>query len=170
MHSTELSLRIWAVAIYLHATGIKGTSSMALSRHFKITQKSAWHLMHRIWEAWDDEWFVFAGPVEVDEVWIGGHEPNKHASKKINAGGGSVGKTIVAGIKDRNSNFVNASVVSSAGRKQLHGFVLGRTEKGTAIYSDDHRAYQSLLNHQIVKHSVGEYVKGQVHTNGIESI
>lgn len=169
MHSTKLSLRIWAVAIYLHATGIKGTSSMALSRHFKITQKSAWHLMHRIRETWDDEWFVFAGPVEVDEVWIGGREPNKHASKKINAGGGSVGKTVVAGIKDRDSNFVNATVVSSAGKKQLHGFVLGRTEKRTAIYSDDHRAYQSLPNHEIVKHSVGEYVKGQVHTNGIES-
>ncbi len=169
MHATKLSLRIWAVAIYLHATGIKGTSSMALSRHFKITQKSAWHLMHRIREAWDDEWFVFAGPVEVDEVWIGGREPNKHASKKINAGGGSVGKTVVAGVKDRESNWVHASVVSSAGRKELQGFVLGQTEKGAAIYSDDHRAYQSLPNHEIVKHSVGEYVKGQVHTNGIES-
>ena len=169
MHSTKLGLRIWAVAIYLHATGIKGTSSTALARNFKITQKSAWHLMHRIREAWNDEPFIFTGPVEVDEVWIGGREPNKHANKKINAGGGSVGKAVVVGVKDRESNFVKASVVSSAGKKELQGFVMEQTALNTPIFSDDHYAYRTLPNHEMVKHSVGEYVRGQVHTNGIES-
>ena len=75
----------------------------------------------------------------------------------------------MVGVKDRESNFVKASVVSSAGKKDLQGFVKGQTTTDASIFTDDHYAYRDLLNHEMVKHSVGEYVRGKVHTNGIES-
>ena len=77
---------------------------MKLHRDLGITQKSAWHLAHRIREAWDVVADKFAGPVEVDETYIGGLEKNKHESKKLNAGRGTVGKVAVAGMKDRETN------------------------------------------------------------------
>lgn len=68
MQSSKLGYRVWAIAIYLFNTSIKGTSSMKLHRDLGITQKSAWHLAHRIREAWGDQQEVFLGPVEVDET------------------------------------------------------------------------------------------------------
>ena len=171
MQSSKLGYQKWALAIYILTTNIKGTSSMKLHRDLGITQKSAWFMAHRIRESWEEQaGFNFSGPVEVDETYVGGKERNKHESKRLHAGRGPVGKTAVVGAKDRDSGQVSAQMVEKTDTLNLQGFVIENVELGAMVYTDDHRSYHGLpFPHVAVKHSVGEYVNEQAHTNGIES-
>ena len=169
LHSSKIPLSKWAIAFYLYSTSLKGVSSMKLHRDLDIAQKSAWYMAHRIRGMWNAQAEKFAGPVEVDETYIGGKERNKHESKKLNAGRGTVGKTAVVGAKDRNTGKVSAQPVKSTVKSTLQGFVLDRTEEGAKVYTDEAAAYHDLPNHEAVRHSAKEFVHSQAHTNGIES-
>lgn len=171
LEDSKLSYQVWAIAMYLFTTGIKGTSSMKLHRDLNITQKSAWHLAHRMRKAYEEDTPRFRGPVEVDEAFFGGKEGNKHASRKTHPGGGTAGKVAVVGIRDQETGQVHAEVTPSTGKEDLHGFVKRNAEDGATVYTDEATAYKGMadVKHEAVKHSVGEYVRDQATTNGIES-
>lgn len=103
MGGTNLPLRKWAFAVYLYVTSLKGVSSMKLHRDLGVTQKTAWFMLHRLRTAWADSGFPdFAGPVEVDETYMGGKRRNmSKAKRKTLTGRGAVGKTPVVGARDR---------------------------------------------------------------------
>ncbi len=168
MQSSKLGCRVWAIAVYLLTTGIKGTSSMKLHRDVAVTYKTAWHLAHRIRKAFPGVVEQFAGPVEADETAIGGVEKNKHGNKKRRQGRGSVGKSIVHGVLDRATNV--AGVVESTDAVTLQGRVVDATMPTAQVYTDEALAYAGLpRHHEAVQHKTGEYVREQAHTNGIES-
>ncbi len=178
MARSNVPLRKWAIAIYLCLTSLKSVSSMKLKRDIGVSQPTAWFMLQRIREAWaEDDDDELDGPVEVDETYMGGERKNmsiarRKALREANTGRGSVGKTAVVGIKDRESGEVRVEVVSSVDGKTLQGFVRENTEAGAKVYTDEASAYKGLardFDHEGVRHSVSQYVRGQAHINGMES-
>ena len=174
MQASKIPLRKWAIAIYLVLTSLKSVSSMKLHRDLGVSQPTAWFMIHRIREAWgDDGDEPFDGPVEVDETYLGGKRRNMSNARRkelADTGRGAVGKTAVVGAKDRATNQVHAEVVEATDKATLHDFVDDVTDPDTVVYTDEAKAYEGIPNpHETVKHSVSEYVRGMVHTNGMES-
>ena len=175
MQSSRKGYQEWVIAIYMMTTGLKGTSSMKLHRELGMTQKTAWYLMQRVREGFLGEpagSTTMAGPVEVDETYMGGKRRNMPAAKRRTLKGrGAAGKTAIVGAKDRASNMVRAKVVARTDAETLQGFIVESADAFATIYTDDSKAYSSLpFPHESVKHSSGEYVRGDAHTNGIESL
>ncbi|MDE0239397.1 MAG: IS1595 family transposase [bacterium] len=174
MQSSKLGYQIWAIAAYLVTTNLKGVSSMKLHRDLEITQKSAWHLAHRLRKAYEAGHGLFNGPVEADESHWGGKRRNMSNAKRKelkDTGRGTVGKTAVAGVKDRETNKVVARVVESVDKPTLQGFVRAHAKPGATLYTDESGSYAGMpeYHHEAVNHSVSEFVRDMASTNGMES-
>jgi transposase-like protein len=171
---SKISLHKWLMAIYMMTNASKGIPSAQMAKELGISQKSAWFLAQRIRETWMNnkptDGGSLGGEVEVDETCIDGKETNKHASKKLHAGRGTVGKVVVAGIKERSGNVVASVIPAGTSKRVLHSFISTHVRAGSTVHTDDHSSYLGMpYNHMNVNHSVREYVNGMVHTNGIES-
>ena len=173
MAGSNLGYQTWAIAIYLVTTSLKGVSSMKLHRDLGITQKSAWHLAHRIRQAWAVNGEQFDGPVEVDETFVGGKAENMHETQREKVRQTTqFRKAPVVGVRDRKTGKVSARAVEITDGETLRSFVREHTTPGATVYSDGHKAYRLLdgeYQHAAVQHAVGTYVIGDVHTNAIES-
>ncbi len=177
MERSKVSLRDWAIAIYLHLTSLKGVSSMKLHRDIGVTQKTAWFMLQRIREAFkrDDDEPPMDGPAEADEVYFGGlrkNMSNKKRAELADTGRGAVGKEAVVGVKDRGTGRVAVRHVPRTTIPHVAGFVAEKVKLGAKVYTDEATVYQALqawYKHEAVNHSAGEYVRQQAHTNGIES-
>lgn len=166
MHSSPLPLGVWGLALYLVVTNLKGVSSMKLHRALGVTQKTAWHLAHRIRASYDIEHDPFTGTVEVDEAYVGGRERNKHRRRRSRSGD----KTAVLGLKARENHQVYAVPVSRVNLVTLRPLVEAHTHETALVVTDELGSYHDLdRRHETVNHSAGEYVRGRITTNGIES-
>lgn len=172
LSESAIPLHKWLLAIYLMTSARKGISSMQLAKELGVTQKTAWFLEHRIREAYGFDNSPLGDKVEIDEVYIGGKEKNKHRNKRIKFGRGGAGKQAVLGILERNGR-VRAFKIKETNRQTLQAVIEQNVRVGSEVYTDCHSGYEGIYKkgytHEVVRHGVGEYVRGQAHTNGIES-
>lgn len=170
---SPIGLDKWFVAVWSIINAKNGISSYELGRALGVTQKSAWHMLHRIRLAMQDGSFTkLSRTVEADETFVGGKAKNMHKSKREKKikGRGAVGKTIVQGVLERGGKVI-AGVVKNAKRRTLQPNVRSAVESGAAVYTDSLRSYDGLEDeylHDTVDHAF-EYVRGDVHTNGMEN-
>jgi len=170
---SHVPLHKWIYAMYLLVTARKGISSMQLSKEIGVTQKTAWFMLHRLREACGGDPTKLRGVVQVDETFVGGLEANKHEKKKLRLGRGSVGKTIVVGLRD-DSGHTKASVIPNTDANNLQGMIHKHVAIGATIHTDEHAGYLGLdglfYKHESINHGAGEYVRDGVSTNAIESV
>jgi transposase-like protein len=167
---SALPLDKWFVAIWMVANCKNGVSSYEMSRALGITQKSAWHMNHRIRLAMKLGTIEkMDGHIEADETYVGGKAANRHKGDPKN-GPGTAGKVGVIGALQRDGNAV-AAVIEVADTRTLDSFVHAVVAPQATVSTDEHSGYRHLgrtFDHGVVRHSTGEYVKGPHHTNSIE--
>lgn len=167
-HDSHLPLWKWFIAIYLMTESKKGMSACQIQRTISVSYRTAWYLCHRIRAAMSEVGAeALRGIVEVDETYVGG--------KVRGCGRGYRGnKSIAVGVIQRGGK-VRLQVIKCADRATLHKFITDNTAPDTeAVYTDQLPAYIGIADadtrHESVNHSEDEWVRGDVHTNGIESV
>lgn len=167
---SHVPLHKWVYAMYLLVTARKGISSMQLAKEIGITQKSAWFVLHRLREACGTRLELLQGTVEADETFIGGLEDNKHMFNRLRDG--VTEKVAVIGMRERGGRVV-AQVLPSRGGLAIRSAIEQNVKPGSRILADENPSYAKLEPAyivQTVKHSSGEYVRGDVHNNSMESV
>jgi transposase-like protein len=176
MEDSAIPLDKWLMAMWMVTNCKNGISSYEIAKDVKVTQKSAWFMLHRIRLAMQDEHFgsKLGGEVEADETFIGGKARNMHKSvhqRRITGSGQSFrDKTIVMGILERGGH-VRTQVIPDRQKDTLHPIVKEHVQTGAALFTDEMGGYKGLreeYQHEIIDHAV-KYVDGRVHTNGLEN-
>lgn len=175
---SPIGLDKWLAAVWMIANCKNGISSYEIGREIGVTQKTAWFVLHRIRLAMQTGTFKkFSGQVEADETLIGGLARNMHKNRKKEKieGTGSVGKTIVMGLLERHgldkTSKVKATIVPNTGHRTLQDEVRKGVEIGSEVITDALASYTGLRRdyaHKVIDHAEA-YVKGNIHTNGIEN-
>jgi len=170
---SPIGLDKWLTAMWLLSNCKNGVSSCEIARDVKVTQKSAWFMLHRIRLALQDEHSgKLRGEVEVDETFIGGKARNMHVDKRERriTGTGGKDKTVVFGALERGGQ-VRTAVVANRKKHGLQARVKAHVEAGSALYSDALLSYDGLSQeyaHEVIDHAE-KYVDGKIHTNGLEN-
>jgi transposase-like protein len=166
-------LRQWFKVLHLMVVSKKGISALQIHRMLGYgSYRTSWYMCHRLRAAMNDpEFRQLMGIVEVDETYFGGKEKNKHANKRLNQRG-TAGKIPVIGAISRKGNVV-ARMIENTDTETLTRFVRKTvSDKVDLVATDEHSGYRYLkwaMPHEVISHSTGEYVRGEVHTNNIES-
>jgi transposase-like protein len=168
---TKIGLRKWFMAIWLITSHKKGIASAQLARDIKVTQKTAWFMLHRLRHAARTRSFnrPLDGEVEIDETFVGGKEANKHRNKRSGVRGPS-GKAAVFGMLERRGEF-RAMPVGRLDATTVHGLIGANVKRGAEVMTDDAPVYRGLdywYRHEALNHVRGEYGRGKAHTNSIE--
>jgi hypothetical protein len=180
---SPIALDKWLVAVWMICNCKNGVSSYEIGRAIGVTQKSAWFMMHRIRLAMKDGSFMKLGggsatPCEADETFIGGKVKNMHRSRRIRVeaqktvGLKNETKTIIVGVLDRKKGKIRAEVVSDRKQGTLDMVIRRNVKVGSVVYTDDHVGYDNLRSrfaHESINKQVEGYIKGKVHTQGIEN-
>jgi transposase-like protein len=172
--NSQIPLQKWFGALWLMSSHKKGISSVQLSKDLGITQKSAWFMLQRLRNAFENESFEMplSNIVEVDETYVGGKNKNRHADKKFTGtqGRSNVDKTPVFGMLERGGRVV-AMKVANVSSKELQPIIDANVDLGSHIMSDEWTAYTGLsdcYDHSSVNHGASSYVIGNAHTNTLE--
>jgi transposase-like protein len=171
--NTKYPLRTWFQVLYLMLQSKKGISALQIHRTIGSGDyRTAWYMCHRLRAAMQNgEFLKLTGQVEVDETFIGGKDKNRHWNRKSHIKGGS-GKVAVIGAISRKGNVV-CKIIEETDKYTLNQFVRKTvSDKVSLVATDEHAGYGNLsptFPHGVVKHSAHEYVRGNIHTNNIES-
>ena len=171
---SKIQLRKWFAAIWMITSHKKGIASTQLAKDIKVTQKTAWFMLHRLRHAAETKSFngPMDGDVEVDETYVGGKSKNRHARQR-GVGVAKPAKAAIVGAVQRNGD-LRAEHVPSPTRANLHRVVRENVSTDARLITDANNSYHGLaedFDHHIVNHQHGEYVvEGNVHTNSIESV
>jgi transposase-like protein len=176
---SPLGLEKWLPAVWLIVTAKNGISSMEIHRSLGVTQKTAWFMLHRIREAMKNGSILKMGgndmgPVEVDETFVGPKPQKMHRERRLRMQSAEKGnqKAIVMGMLDRDSRQVRAKVVPNVKRETLQAEIPNQIEKGSEVYTDGWVGYEGLAAKEYVHataNHIEEYVRGNVHTQGIDN-
>jgi transposase-like protein len=182
LEDSPIGLEKWLPAIWMLTNAKNGISSWEVHRALGVTQKTAWFMLHRIRAALKSGGFgqgfklggLDAGPVEVDECFIGAQPKfmHKHRRLRYEQDGGRSNKIALQGFVDREMRQVRANVVPNVKRETLQEAIFRQVKHGTKIYTDAAVAYESGLQRRFVHEIVNKvetYVNGQVHVNGVEN-
>jgi len=176
MEDSAIPLDKWLVAMWMILNCKNGVSSCEIAKDVRVSQKSAWFMLHRIRLSMQDEALgsKFSGEVEADETFIGGKARNMHKNVKARRitgqGRNTDDKIMVMGILERGGK-VRTKIVADRKQETLHGTVRANVEAGSELFTDTFGAYKGLESefaHQIVDHAL-RYIDGRVHTNGLEN-